>query len=278
MKNFTLLASFLFISGCSQKNITLKNQFTPCKSTCVTQLQTMGDFEKLLNKEIQQYDARKILVVFDFNYTLLQPTDPALHKKNIEKYKVIFTKLLKSIPKEEVDLILNKTLINENQKLVSKKTPALIQKFQKQGVNFIVCTGTLSKTNGQISADIIERLLKKRGIILNQGCFSFAETTFKEFKEYLNYWPSYKNNIITTNKENKGLVLSSFLKKLPQNPKIVIFVDDNPKKANDVLKISSDFEGVNFIVCEYKESENTKVPKIGENEFLEFWSKKTIQK
>ncbi|GHU14904.1 hypothetical protein FACS189449_12190 [Alphaproteobacteria bacterium] len=271
---FNLIVAFSLLVGCSEKSIVVEK---PREMQRAVSIQTIEDFGILLEKEIQQHNPHDILVVFDFNYTLLYPADPALCKKNMEKHKVVFTKLLKTLSKKEADLLFSNVTKTSNQKAVSNKSASLIRNFKKQGVNFIVCTGSLTKTGEKNSADIIANLLKVHDIDLSSDAFPFAHLDFREFKSYLGSWPSYSNGIITANRENKGAVLSSFMKKLEKKPEVVVFVDNSPKKIGDVLKIADSFAGVKFVVCKYDEYQNVAVPEISEQEFLDFWNRKIAE-
>jgi hypothetical protein len=268
-KFVSLFVALYFLSGCSENVISKKE--SP-KMQEAMQLLKIEDLETILDQEILRQDSHDIWVVFDFNYTLLYPTEAALHKENIEKYKFAFTTLLKTLSKEECDRFLNNTLKTADQKVVSEKTSAMIQKFRDHGVNFVVCTGSLTKTKGKSSAKIIRKLLQKQKIDLKSQGFPFIHLDFNEFKEYLDGYPSYDNGIITANRSNKGSVLSAFFKRLPKMPKVVIFVDNNPQKIDDVLKIANEFKDTKFIICEYKEYKKVSAPNIPEQELIFHWS------
>jgi hypothetical protein len=263
-----------FLSGCSGDVISKRE--SP-KIQEAVQLLKIEDLESILDQEILQQDPHDILVVFDFNYTLLYPTEATLHKGNIGKYKTAFATLLKTLSKEECDRLLSNALKTADQKVVSEKTSAMIQKFRDHGVNFVICTGSLTKTKGKSSAEIIRKLLQKQKIDLKTQGFPFIHLDFNEFKEYLDGYPSYDNGIITANRSNKGSVLSAFFKRLPKMPKAVIFVDNNPQKVDDVLKIAKEFKNTKFIVCEYKEYKKVPAPNISEQEFIDFWRSKIAE-
>jgi hypothetical protein len=57
-------------------------------------------------------------------------------------------------------------------------------------------------------------------------------------------------------------------------PKVVIFVDNNPQKIDDVLKIANEFRDTKFIICEYKEYKKIPASNISEQEFIDFWRSK----
>jgi predicted 3-demethylubiquinone-9 3-methyltransferase (glyoxalase superfamily) len=206
-----LFVALFFLSGCSGNVISQKES---SKMQEAVQLLKIEDLKSILDQEILQQDPHDILVVFDFNYTLLYPTETALHKGNIEKYKSAFSTLLKTLSKEECDRLLSNTMKAADQKAVSEKTSAMIQKFRDHGVNFVVCTGSLTKTKGKSSAEIIRKLLQKQKINLNSQSFHFIHLDFNEFKEYLGGYPSYDNGIITANRANKSSVLSAFFKRI----------------------------------------------------------------
>ncbi|MDR2107114.1 MAG: DUF2608 domain-containing protein [Holosporaceae bacterium] len=267
MKLTGLIAALFFLSGCS-------GEANPRKAETLLKMEDLGI---IVDKEVQRNDPRDVSVVFDFSYTLLLPKEAALHKKNIEKYKSAFAALLEPLSKEERDRLLNDTLKSADQQLAGGGTPATIQKLKKLGVNLMVCTNSLTKTKGKSTADIIGKLLQKQGIELEFRNIPFAHSEFDEFKEYLGGYPSYDSGIITSNRSDKGLVLSAFFRRLPRTPRTVIFIDNNPQKTADVLKIADDFDDTKFVVCKYGEHENIPAPEISEREFIDFWRSKIAE-
>jgi hypothetical protein len=173
--------------------------------------------------------------------------------------------------------MMNNAVKTTDQKPVSSKTPFIIRKFRERGVNFVVCTGSLTKTNGKSSAAIIQKLLRTHNIAMGLDNFSLAHVDFDEFNEYIGAHPAYDNGIMTANRSDKGSVLTAFFKKLTKMPKVVIFIDNNPQKVDDVLKIANIFPKTKFIVCEYKEYENLPASEISEKKFLDFWKTKIAE-
>jgi hypothetical protein len=274
LKFIVTLSALLLLFGCSQIKDPKNSTDVVSKTQQSIQLQKIEDLENILETEFCNHDPCDILVIFDFNYTLLYPTELALQKRNINKYKKAFVTLLKSIPKEKCDQMMSNVVKTTDQKPVSSKTPFIIRKFRERGVNFIVCTGSLTQTNGKSSAEIIRKLLRTENITMGLYNFPFDHLNFNEFNKYLGVRPAYDKGIITANRSDKGSVLTAFFKKLTKMPKVVIFIDNNPQKVDDVLKIANIFSKTKFIVCEYKEYENLPASEISEKEFLDFWKTK----
>lgn len=273
MKLKLLLIAYILLVGCSHDCACSQKIFD---TSYTVQLNKMEELNTLLESQTQKCDPRNIWVIFDFSYTLLYPIEPALHKKNKLAYASTLNCLLKSLTKEERDLLFNNSTKAENQKLVNDSIPSIIKKFNGQGVTFLICTGSLSKIDGKNNTDIIANLLNSHGVHLGSNNFPFNDTSLDGFNEYLGGRPHYKNGIITANKENKGKVLSSFLKKIHNKPKMIFFVDNSGRKVNDVRDITNDFCDIKLITCEYMECKNTDTKNISEREFTDFWKKQIL--
>ena len=70
------------------------------------------------------YKAEDILVVFDFNYTLMYPLVPCLHKSNIDKNKREFKAVISRLSHEKADEMLSRMMASTSQKLINDALPS----------------------------------------------------------------------------------------------------------------------------------------------------------
>jgi uncharacterized protein YceK len=85
LKFIVTLSALLLLFGCSQIRDPKNSTNVVSKTQQSIQLQKIEDLENILETEFCNHDPRDILVIFDFNYTLLYPTELALQKKNINR-------------------------------------------------------------------------------------------------------------------------------------------------------------------------------------------------
>ena len=259
LKNFSFIfcsICFLFF-GCTKNDdfISTDNEYKNVKD--------LNFIDSLLTKTT--LNPKDILVVFDFNYTLMYPTIPCLHKNNIDAYKDIFKKILKKISHEQADLMLTQLMATKNQKLINNQLSTFLKKHSD--VNFLVCSSSLEK-----NAEAYFNLLNKNNITITNN-YDIKNFRFLDFKEYLSGHPIYKNGIITTNRRKKGEVLINFLKRISHKPKLIIFIDNSVDKLDDVKSAVKSLKNVKLIIVEYSEYKNISIPKVSEQEFKKYWNK-----
>lgn len=211
-----------------------------------------------------QFNPEDILVVFDFNYTLMYPTIPCLHKNNIDANKSAFKEILGQLSHEQADVMLSQMMATENQKLINDELSSFLKKYSE--VNFIVCSSSLEK-----NADAYLKLLSRNNIKISNG-YHLGNFKFSDFKEYLSGRPVYKNGIIVTNRRNKGEILVSFLKRISHKPKLIIFIDNSADKLEDVQAAVKSLKDTKLIIIEYLEYKNKAMKKVSEQEFRKYWN------
>ena len=238
-------------------------------------MQNLGDFGKKVVKEAHLsqideilshsgYKAEDILVVFDFNYTLMYPLVSCLHKNNIDKNKQEFKTIISRLSHEQADKMLSRMMANTSQNLINNALPSFLGKYAK--VNFLVCSSALAK-----NADAYLDLLEKNGVKITNN-YNLQNFEFSKFPEYISGYPVYKNGIIATNRNSKGKILLSFLKKIPIVPKLIVFVDNSADKLEDVKAAVKSLKNTNLIIVEYQEYKNKSVPEVSKDEFLKYWN------
>ncbi len=221
----------------------------------------LSQIDDILSHSMQKPE--DILVVFDFNYTLMYPLIPCLHKINIDIHKNEFKTIIRQLSHEQADKMLTQMMATQNQKLINERLSAFLKKYAK--VNFIVCSSSLEK-----NADAYLSLLNKNCIEINNS-YNLQDFKFLEFPKYLSGYPVYKRGIITTNRCSKGDVLVSFFRKIAPKPKLIIFVDNSTSKLEDVKAAIKSLKSVKLIIVEYLEYKDKPIPKVSKKEFSQYW-------
>ncbi|MBE6447620.1 MAG: DUF2608 domain-containing protein [Alphaproteobacteria bacterium] len=221
----------------------------------------LSRIDDILSHSIQKPE--DILVVFDFNYTLMYPLTPCLHKINVDAHKNEFKRIISQLSYEQADKMLTQMMVTQNQKLINERLSAFLKKYSK--VNFIVCSSSLEK-----NVDAYLNLLNKNGIEINNS-YNLQGVEFLEFPKYLSGYPVYKRGIITTNRCSKGDVLVSFFRRIAQKPKLIIFVDNSTSKLEDVQAAIKSLKNVKLIIVEYLEYKDKPIPKVSKKEFSRYW-------
>lgn len=275
---YVLTGSLILLSACQnskhQAGSNEGDSFSMVKQSEnleIYKIHNLEDLDKLLDNELKSCSADDIAVVFDFNYTLMYPLEPSLHKVNIEYHKKKFKELISNLPSDDRDILIGKSMLTERQVLVSQHAPKLIDTYSKKGVNFLVCSSSLSSLR---SAEMYYRLLKSNGIAIRNNYNLPVYMEFTRFKKYIGGYPIYNNAIITTNKEKKGEVLKNLFAMIPSPPKTVIFVDNNAEKISNVAKMTEAFPGMKLVLIEYSEYIQKNISSVSQQEFVQFWEKK----
>lgn len=247
--------TLFFLLGCADNITSTKIQYK--RAT------TLSQIDDILSHFTQRPE--DILVVFDFNYTLMYPLIPCLHKINIDTNKSEFKTIVGQLSHEQADKMLTGMMATQNQKLINEELPQFLKKHSK--VNFLVCSSSLEK-----NADAYLSLLNKNNMkIINS--YNLPNFEFLDFKEYLSGHPVYKNGVIVTNRNKKGEILLSFLRRIQRQPKLIIFIDNSVDKLEDVKAAIKSLKNINLIIVEYSEYKKKAVPKVSKEQFTKYWNK-----
>ena len=156
-------------------------------------------------------------------------------------------------------------MATQNQKLINEGLPSFLKKHSK--VNFLVCSSSLEK-----NADAYLSSLNKNNLkIINS--YNLPNFEFLDFQEYLSGHPVYKNGVIVTNRNKKGEILLSFLKRIQRQPKLIIFVDNSADKLEDVKATIKSLKNIKLIIVEYSEYKKKVVLKVSKEQFTKYWNK-----
>lgn len=191
------------------------------------------------------------LVLFDIDRTLLIMNDQAL-----KAGKSGFLKRIKSYPSfvllspEEQDNLLSIVLLTTSHQIVEKDVIDIINELQKKNIKTIAFTKMLTGQLGFIPCMEQWRLntLKNSGLIFQCAFPNLQEIVF--YPDRIKKSPLFKNGLLCTSKEPKGMVLKLFLDKVNWYPKKIIMVDNGFSSLEsaeiELAKLSIEFQGFHY--------------------------------
>lgn len=217
--------------------------------TLFGQILSLNGWEETL-PEITKTDT-DTLVVFDIDYTLVYPDNPAYQVRNVQKWKEVFEK--QNWTKEEHFIAKMYIVINTPSRLIS---PLALEAFHHLKARDISAIALTASATGKWEAT--DCLTARIDMLKGLG-FHFETTTpFKGDFVFENYplpsigsYPELKGGVIASNKASKGEVLKSFLALLPSRPKKVLAIDDLHYNLVDMEQACQEFN-INFLGIELK--------------------------
>jgi phosphoserine phosphatase len=196
------------------------------------------------------------LVIFDVDNVLItaisairRPIGESLREHLSEKY----FRYRSEMKQQELQSIM---WLQGKSRLVEAEILSVIQDLQKRKVPSIALTALGSGKFGRI-----ENMGKYRIEQLDRLGIHFrpiipqTEMLFTELVEENGSYPQYREGILFTNwfKNNKGVVLLSFLKKSNLNPRKIIFFDDVAANL-DTVRVASKGLNIEFVGIQYSAS------------------------
>lgn len=222
------------------------------------------------------------LVIFDIDYTLTMPTEPALQMPNIKKNKQLFKSMLEGFSGEDKRIFSALFISRAESLLIEPSVVEMIESFQNSGIRTLALTATLTGSLGPIKCfeDWRYEELKKLGIDFSLSFPKVKSIYFKNMHIYQNYYPVYKGGILLCNHENnsKGEVLKEFLDQIDWKPKKVIFLDDDIKNVESMEKALKELS-IEHMGLHYKGAEKFPSQAISEEDIRMKWESilKTIK-
>ena len=193
----------------------------------------------------------RVLVVFDIDDTLTILNDPAFHRPNFKTHHAqTFNEIMSNLTDEEKLLAFTMPLLTTASDLIEEETPQLIEGLQKRGIKTIALTAA---AGGEIDGISIEDRrvseLSRVGIDFSSSFPEVSEIVFSGFNTPIfGRVPFFKNGVILTNENDKGVVLIEFLKNISWQPAYILFVDDRVEHVNAVKKaLAVSFPDIKFI-------------------------------
>jgi hypothetical protein len=226
------------------------------------------------------------LVVFDIDYTLTMPGEPAFHMALFKQYKLEIKEWIKDLTEEEKFWLAPYIVAKSNSKLIEKETPLLIACIQQKGIRTLALTACPSADISSIGrlAEWREGEFKSVGMDFSKNFAHIAPLTMTSYKEYYGCYPGFYRGILYCNftpflkpaeLATKGQVLRSFLEHAGWKPEHVIMVDDDTQNLDQVDQVMQEW-GVSYTGLHYKGAENINIPSLSEEAMQQAW-KQLIQ-
>lgn len=193
---------------------------------------------------------KEALLVFDIDYTLIHPNEPAFQFLNFVKNKSFLETIFNTLSHGERDIFSNLMVFHLcGNGPIEKEGPQIIKHLQNEGYRTIALTASMTASLKN------ECLIQKRIDNLRQLGFDFSHTFPEIESQYFssldqNYKtkPYFEKGILFSNGENpknyKGEVLVQFLQLIDWQPKQIILIDDR----------LHNLQTVHHALCEYSSS------------------------
>lgn len=204
--------------------ITLGLLFATFLQSEIKTIHQINEIEKELSEKLTSDD----LILFDIDYTLTMPSHPALSKNAIKKNKDLFRQKLAELTDEEKQLIPLIFISHDpNMSILTEPCiPTLIENIRKKGATVLGFTASDTSVIPEIG-DLPSWRFKELERLEIHFSKTFERTEFFEFTPHRGTFPLHENGVIYSNvTHSKGSVLKAFVKKMPQKPVRIVFVDD----------------------------------------------------
>lgn len=195
----------------------------------------------IIAKYSASFDKKDILVVFDFDNTLMAMNQDIgsdqwynwqskAISENLNKEKMLNSK-------EELFEVHYKLFALGDMHLVEKNTAELVQKIQSENIKSFIMTSRGSEYRNDIEIE------------LERGGLSFKESAIGPLGGYASRFVpegtgltrliSYEDGILMGSGQNKGILLKYILNKTNSQFKLIIFIDDTLKNIENVEAVYS---------------------------------------
>ncbi|MGK5595322.1 MAG: DUF2608 domain-containing protein [Parachlamydiaceae bacterium] len=231
----------------------------------VTEINYLEEIEKHIPKLTSED-----LVLFDIDYTLIEPQNPVLQMGVIKRNKRKFQNEMAKFTYAEKLLIPVLMVTHSSCQLTDPYAPELIKKLQLSGATVLGLTAADTSSIPDVGFLPPQRkeLLEYLGIRFSAP--KVENITFRQFASYRGSYPVYYDGILYSNTiPSKGAVLKKFLEYSQQHPKLVVFVDDT---LDNLLSVENELKylGIPFIGFHYRASHKD-VPDVSDEEWETTW-------
>lgn len=194
------------------------------------------------------------LVLLDIDFTVMKPCDAALLPCGWHLRK----QYLHVLDLKRREFLQSIIALECKEELVDVAYIDIIKYLEKKGIPVVGLTALEVGKYGKIENLEDWRLanLKLVGIDLSNSFTHKNLTFFKTFPQYNKNYPLFKNGILFTNRQPKGMVFTAFIDLIGHPPKKVIFIDDNLEYLKSVEEAALRM-GIEFIGFHYRAIENS---------------------
>lgn len=212
-------------------------------------------------KALKRYilDPKETLLVFDVDYTLTHPKEPAFQYATFRAHASYIRAAFDELAPDQKDLFSSLMVFHvTGNDLIEKDTPKLLTEWQKAGCSLIALTACLTTTlNDQCLVKTRIQHLKEHGIDFSKSFPDFTDRAFKHINVNFGAHPHFSQGVLFTNGENKqnykGELLCHFLMGAKKQFKKIILIDDRIQNLAAVQHSlgfhfpSADYTGLHFL-------------------------------
>ncbi|KAF3361669.1 Uncharacterized protein PHSC3_001792 [Chlamydiales bacterium STE3] len=212
------------------------------------------------------------LILFDIDYTLTEPTSPALQMATLKKNKLKFSNELAAFSPNQKHLVPLLMVTQTPSQLTEPNLPILIQKLQNTGATVLGFTATNTFSIPQIGSvpQWRKEELERLGIHFIPSGIVDNGIVFFEFASFMGSYPLYQDGILHSNAfPSKGSVLRVFLDYTSKKPSRIILVDDNLENLQSVENELREL-GIAFLGLHYR-AQHQNTPYVTDEEWKLTW-------
>lgn len=213
------------------------------------------------------------LAIFDIDDTLTILEEPAFQKQNCGGYhKALFRNIRLSLNSEERELCFHIPIVICPSQLIEDDTPTLIKELQQKNIRTLALTAAPAGLIGGVYVEDrrIEEL-KNHGIDFSCSFPKVSNLFFSNLESKNGLYPLYKEGMILTNRQNKGIALVEFFEHCEGCPQVVVFVDDRMYNLKDVESSLKAYSPSTLFIGLYYTRDMESLIRIEPKEFEEKW-------
>ncbi|PFX11243.1 hypothetical protein AWC38_SpisGene25153, partial [Stylophora pistillata] len=200
----------------------------------IMECKTQASMESNVQSVLEHHKGKKILVVFDVDMVLTQPSDPAVQMGSMAKHRKYLGQLFEPLSDIEKKMALTLAAISGQPQLVSQKMPEFVQSLN--AMENVYTIGLTAFTTGEFQK--ISSLEKWRIDVLKSFGIHLGHKDFPAEQVVLSSGCNGANSLFlegivfcddVNNPQAKPDNLFAFLKHTDWVPDVIIFMDDRDK-------------------------------------------------
>jgi len=225
---------------------------------------------------------KNTLVIFDVDYVLTQPADPAYQMKTILHHKKAWARMYERLTPLQYNIVSTLIASEPFPFPIEMKMIQVIHKLQGRGVKVIALTGILTGSlESQPSLqDWRYEALKAFDLDFSSSFKGMNDVVFTSLPLYRDNYPVFYNGILFSNGDanttEKGKALTTFLKYVQEHtgwlPTSIIFLDDRKYNLVSVAAACATFSPpIHFRGLLYKGANYYSSQPVDEKDFKAKW-------
>jgi hypothetical protein len=249
----------------------------------IMECKTQASMESNVQSVLECHKGEKVLVVFDVDMVLTQPSDPVVQMGALAAHRKNLGQLFRPLSDKEKQAVLTLAAISSDPQLVSQKMPEFVQSLN--AMENVYTIGLTAFTTGPFqSIPSLEKwridVLKSFGIYLGHKDFPSEQVALSSGCNGVN--SLFLEGIVfcddVNNPQAKPDNLFAFLKRADWVPDVIIFIDDRDKYLHAMDKaLSSHYPGIHFVGLHYKQALSFPENPVLLDDFQAKWEKFVVQ-